>query len=91
MGVCRKLRMLRPNDQKSESLFGGGSAIFCKACGPYDGILACGATLLSLGSVLCTKHYVQTRLKKIALIPRGQEARKKDEAMPGGQWSVMIQ
>ena len=85
------MRGLRPNAQKSESLLGGGSAIVGVAWGPNEGILACVASLLSQGSVMGTKHYVQTRMKKMALIPIGQEARKKEEAMPGGQWSVMIQ
>jgi hypothetical protein len=58
-----------------------------KACGPYDGMLALGATVLAQGSVLWSKHDVQTRLKKMTLIPRDQVAQKKDEAMLGGQRS----
>lgn len=42
-----------------------------------------GATVLVQSSVLQTKHDVQTSLKKMTLIPRGQGTQKKDEAMPG--------
>ena len=76
--------------ENQKVFLGAGAPSSVKACGPYDGMLALGATVLAQGSVLWFKHDVQTRLKKMALIPRGLEARKKDEAMPGGQWSVMI-
>lgn len=64
-----------------------GAPSSVKACGPYDGMLALSATVLAQGSVLWSKHDVQTRLKKMTLIPRGQVAQKKDEVMPGGQRS----
>ncbi len=64
-----------------------GAPSSVKACGPYDGMLALSATVLAQDSVLWSKHDVQTRLKKMALIPRGQVTQKKDEAMPRGQRS----
>ncbi|ENQ0858027.1 hypothetical protein ACEJ30_005307 [Klebsiella oxytoca] len=75
--------------ENQKVFLGAGAPSSVKACGPYDGMLALGATVLAQGSVLWFKHDVQTRLKKMTLIPRGQGAQKKYEAMPTGQWSVI--
>lgn len=62
--------------ENQKVFLGAGAPSSVKACGPYDGMLALGATVLAQGSVLWFKHDVQTRLKKMTLIPEVKERRK---------------